>query len=223
MDMPTRTNLLMSTRSPQAQVVYVVDDDQGVLHSVRFLLESVRLAVKPYDGGEALLAALGIGATGCVLTDVRMPGLSGLQLQQRLTAGGWTLPVIFMTGHGDVPLAVRALKAGAADFLEKPVNDQTLLDAIQRALATDAAASTQREMVGDARARFERLSPREVEVFGLVVQGQANKQVAQQLGLSEKTVEIHRSSVMRKMEAQTLAGLVRLAVTLEQRGLARAG
>lgn len=203
--------------------VYLIDDDRAVLASAQFLLESVRLPSRCFDSAEAFLAQVSPQARGCVVTDLRMPGLSGIELQQRLMQDGSTLPVILVTGHGDVPMAVRALKLGAADFLEKPVHAQTLIESIQRALGADRRASAVRAGLASVRERFERLSGREHEVFGLVVQGLANKQIAAELGLSEKTVEIHRAGVMRKMDAQSLAALVRMAVELERAGLAKAG
>lgn len=196
-------------------IVFVVDDDSAVRESLQWLLESVGLEAHTFASADAFLAAIGSEQPGCAIVDVRLPGISGLELQDRLKQSAIALPVIIITGHGDVPVAIRAMKAGACDFLEKPFSDQVLLERVRDALKLDAQ---RREAVRAAEAlaaRRERLTPRESQVMDLVVQGRLNKQIASELGLSPKTVEVHRSHVMDKMEAPTLAALVRMAVALE--------
>ncbi len=197
--------------------VYVVDDDAALRESLAFLIESVGLQVRTFESADDFLTGIAPDAHGCLLLDVRMPGMSGLELQARLGDHGITLPVLILTGHGDVPMAVRAMKAGAFDFFEKPFNDQALLDRINRAIEHDGH---RRQTNGQMRAiaeRLDRLSPREREVLDLVVSGRLNKEIAADLGVSEKTVESHRSKVMFKMEANSLVELVRL-VTLFRMG-----
>jgi two-component system, LuxR family, response regulator FixJ len=202
--------------------VHIVDDDLALRDSLNFLLSSIRLTCKTHESGDALLAWLSAEAnrkeasSGMVITDVRMPGVSGLELQAALVSRGITMPVIVLTGHADVSMAVRALKNGAFDFIEKPFRDQTLIDTVIRALATQNNQIRARQEVADVAARFALLSIREREVFQMVVVGMPNKQIASHLELSEKTVEIHRASVMRKMNSQSLPSLVRQAVILEQ-------
>jgi len=195
-------------------VVYVVDDDRAVRESVALLLRSVGLEVVTFESAAAFLAGAGTPAAACLVLDMRMPGMSGLELQRELASRGCTIPIIFITGHGDVPMAVSAMKAGAVDFLEKPFNDQELIDRVQQALkaALDAAAAGAE--IEDLRARHGRLTAREREVFDRVVCGQANKLIAAELGLSERTIEIHRAHVMTKMGATTLAELVRRATKI---------
>jgi two-component system, LuxR family, response regulator FixJ len=200
-------------------VVHIVDDDEAIREALEFLLSSVKLSTKTFASAEAFLASLTPATRGCVVTDVRMPGMGGLELQRQLRIRGSQLPVIVMTGHGDVPMAVRAMKDGATEFLEKPVHDQTLIDAIQVALREETQQYQHHQQNHELQARFATLSPREVEVFGMIVRGQSNKQVAAQLELSEKTIEIHRAGVMRKMKADSLPSLVRMAIEIEQQGL----
>ena len=195
--------------------VYLVDDDDAFRDSLEVLCESVGLEVAGFDSADALLERYPSGPSGgCLVLDIRMPGMSGLELQEALQKRGCETPIIFMTGHGDVPLAVRAMKSGALDFLSKPFSHQEMLDRIHRALETSEERSATRQTVEQARACFESLTPREVEVMDLVVAGLANKVVANRLGISQRTVEIHRAQVMEKMQASSLADLVRSAVTL---------
>lgn len=193
-------------------VVHVIDDDEAVRHSLVFLFETSGFPVRAYDAAPAFLrAAPGLRA-GCILTDVRMPDMDGLAMQRRLLELGVRLPVIVMTGHGDVPIAVQALKAGAADFIEKPCDDEVLLAAVRAALA---ANRRDREQAADAErvaARLARLTPRERQVFDRLVAGQQNKAIAHDLGASPRTVEVHRARIMEKMGARTLSELVRMAL-----------
>jgi two-component system response regulator FixJ len=197
--------------------VHVVDDDDDVRESLVFLLETSGLAVCAYASAAALLSAVDGLRTGCIVTDVRMPEMDGLTLQRRLAANGNTLPVIVMTGHGDVPIAVAAMKAGAADFLEKPFDDERLLRSVQAALAASVQQSTSPEVTG-MLGRLTSLTPREREVFNRLAAGQPNKTIAYDLGSSPRTVEVQRARVMEKMEARSLAELVRMAVALERGG-----
>ncbi len=193
--------------------VFIVDDDQAVVRSLRWLIETVRLRVQTFASAQEFDDRYDPAAPGCVLLDVRMPGMSGLELQQRLAARGrYHLPLIFITGHGDVQMAVRAVQAGAFDFIEKPFNDQDLLDRIQRAIAHDAIQREREHERQQLRDRFATLTAREREVLDLVVQGQSNKAVANALGLSAKTVEFHRAKVVEKLRARSVADLVKLAM-----------
>jgi two-component system, LuxR family, response regulator FixJ len=193
-------------------LVHVVDDDTAVRDSLRLLLESADLSVRTYDSATAFLAALPNLGVGCVLTDVRMPGLDGLELQRRLAQLGVRMPVIIMTGHGDVPIAVEALKAGAADFLEKPFDDAHLLAAVSSALAASRREGEAAAAMADIAARLASLTPREREVLDRLVVGQPNKTIAYELGSSPRTVEVHRARVMEKMGARSLPELVRMAI-----------
>lgn len=195
-----------------AATVYVVDDDKAVRESLRWLLESVGLRVALYASADAFLTSYTPQMAGCLVVDVRLPGMSGLDLQQTLTHRGVRLPVIVITGHGDVPVAVRAMKAGAIDFIEKPFSDQTLLDRVRYGLELDARQRTQESEELRLRQRLSRLTPREREVMHMVVRGKLNKQIASDLGLSHKTIEVHRAHVMEKMEADSVAMLVRMAM-----------
>ena len=190
--------------------VFVVDDDEAVRRSLCLLLDSVGLESECYDSAVAFLDAWNAEHSGCLLLDIRMPSMSGLDLQARLTERRAALPIIFLTGHADVPLAVRAMQAGAFDFLEKPFNDQELLDRVHAALDHDARDRQRKNERREVRDRIGRLTPRERDVLELVVDGNANKVVADSLGISERTVEIHRARVMTKMKADSLAHLVRL-------------
>lgn len=203
--------------TPKA-IVFVIDDDEAARQSLRWLMESVGLKVACFDSAQAFLDAYDPEVTGCLVLDVRMPGISGLDLQERLTAVGIWLPVIIITGHGDVPMAVRAMKAGAVDFFEKPFNDQALLDRIQQAMEDDARRRDEVGRRAGVRARIAALTPREREVMRLVVAGRSNKHIANELGVSKKTVEAHRARMMEKMQATSLPELVRNALLADGPG-----
>jgi FixJ family two-component response regulator len=192
--------------------VYIVDDDEAMRDSLKWLLESRGLKVELYSSGEAFFHAFDNGFCGCLVLDVRMPGMSGLDLYERLQARASTLPVIFITGHGDVPMAVSALKKGAADFIEKPFNNQDMLGLIESCLKKDLAAAARRAENASVTQRLDNLTQREREVLGLIVAGKLNKQIADDLGISIKTVEVHRSRVMEKMAADSVAELVQLVL-----------
>lgn len=196
------------------RVVVIIDDDAAVRDSLKRLIESVGLSTLVYESADQLLDGDGnvLATAGCILLDIRMPGMSGLELQERLNSRGVTTPVIIISGHGDIPMAVRAMKAGAIDFVEKPFNDQHLLDQVYLALEKDAKARESRASDEEIQARYALLSPRERTVMSMVVNGKSNKEIAADLGLSQKTVEVHRARVMSKMQAGSLAELVRLAI-----------
>ena len=196
-------------------IVFVVDDDEGMRQSLKNLIGSVGLQVKVFASAQEFLRSRLTDVPGCLVLDVRLPGLSGLDLQKRMAEAGMEIPIIFITGHGDIPMTVRAMKAGAVEFLTKPFRDQDLLDAIQQALERDHIAREQRGEIEELRSRFDSLTPREREVMGLVVAGLLNKQIAGELGTSETTVKIHRHQVMEKMGAGSLAELVRMADRLK--------
>ena len=191
-------------------IVHVVDDDEAVRHSLHFLLGTAGLRVAAHATAEAFLRVAGEQPVGCVLTDVRMPGLGGLELQAQLLAGGWPIPVIVMTGHGDVPTAVQALKEGALDFLEKPFDEEQLLAAVRRALAKGQVMRAAHLAASAAASRLATLTPREREVLDGLVAGQASKRIALDLGTSPRTVEVHRMRVMEKLRVRSLPELVRL-------------
>ncbi|GAB0115158.1 response regulator transcription factor [Acidisoma sp. C75] len=196
------------------ETVHVIDDDEAVRHSIRFLLEAEGLSVACYAGADDFLTAPAAIA-GCVLTDVRMPGLDGLELQAQLRRQDVCLPLIVMTGFGDVPAAVRAMKEGAVDFLEKPFAEGDLLRAVRRALERDRAARRAGAEVAAARKRIALLTPREREVLDLLAQGLSNKEMARILGTSPRTIDVHRARVFQKLEADNLAGLVRLVLAAD--------
>ncbi|MFZ0498360.1 MAG: response regulator transcription factor [Steroidobacteraceae bacterium] len=195
-----------------APVVFVVDDDESVRSSLRFLLRTAALESRAFGSAAEFLGSYDPAQPGCLLLDVRMPGMSGLELQLELNLRGAIIPVIFITGHGDIPMAVEAMRHGAHDFLQKPFRDDDLIERIQRALAKDAQARSGLEGHQAIRARLESLTPREREVLALMVHGKPNKVMAHELGVSQRTVEIHRARVMGKSGAASLAELVRMVM-----------
>jgi FixJ family two-component response regulator len=195
-------------------VVFIVDDEPLVCAALKRLIRSVGLAVQTFALAREFLRADRPDAPGCLVLDVRLPDVSGLDLQQKLTEAKINLPIIFITGHGDIPMSVRAMKAGAVEFLPKPFKDQDLLDALQHAIARDRSARQRRAELSELQGRYDSLIPREREVFPLVSSGLLNKQIAAELGRGEKTIKIHRSQVMRKMAINSLADLVRIAEKL---------
>ncbi len=197
-------------------VVYVVDDDEPVRDAIGMLLDTVGVTYEAFPDAQAFLGAFDQNAHACLVLDIRMPGMSGLELQEELNNRGVNLPIIFITGHGDIPMAVEAMRRGAVDFIRKPFRDQELLDRIHEAMALDEAQRLQDANVDEARTLVDSLTPRETEVFERVTDGQANKVIAIELGISERTVEIHRSQVMHKTESRSLADLVRLKLMLER-------
>ncbi|MFN7272447.1 MAG: response regulator transcription factor [Gammaproteobacteria bacterium] len=201
--------------NPKPASVFVVDDDDAVRNSLRLLLKSVGLPTVAFASAREYLDSWHPAQPGCLVLDVRMPGMSGLELQEELNRRGAIIPVIFISGHGDIPMAVEAIQHGAFDFLQKPFRDQDLIDRVQRALAADNAnrqSLAQRDVL---RQRYGSLTPREQEVLVLVTKGKANKVMAGDLDISQRTVEIHRARVMEKMGAQSLAQLVRMAMDLD--------
>lgn len=192
--------------------VFVIDDDEAIRDSLRLLLKSVGLPVRTYASAQEFLPAYGPNQPGCLVVDIRMPGMSGLELQQHLNLHGATIPLIFITGHGDIPMAVEAMQHGAFDFLQKPFRDQDLLDRVQRALERDCTTRTQLKATDQIRERLASLTPREREVLELVTAGKPNKVMAGDLGVSQRTIEIHRARVMEKMQAESLAQLVRMMI-----------
>jgi FixJ family two-component response regulator len=195
-------------------MVFVIDDDESMREALHSLIRSVGLRVVTFGSADEFLQSERPDVPACLILDVRMPGLSGLDLQRDLSEGNIHIPIIFITGHGDIPMSVRAMKAGAVEFLTKPFRDQDLLDAIQQALDRDRRARSQQADSADLRSRFDSLTPRETEVFELVVKGLLNKQIALQLGTSEITIKLHRRQVMEKMAADSLADLVRMSERL---------
>jgi two-component system, LuxR family, response regulator FixJ len=203
-------------RSP---IVFIVDDDEAVRNSLRLLLKAVGLAASALPSAREFLDTYKPVQPGCLVLDVRMPGMSGLELQQLLNLQGAVIPVIFITGHGDIPMAVEAMQAGAFDFLQKPFRDQQLIDCIQRALEKDRASRAELDERSRIEERLGLLTPREREVLTLVTRGKPNKVMAADLGLSQRTVEIHRARVMDKMGAASLAQLVRMVMDLDEKAL----
>ena len=199
-------------RMESVPTVFVVDDDESVRNCVRRLVESVQLHVETFNSADEFLKVYEPARPGCLVLDVRMPGMSGLELQARLVELKYSLPVILLSGYGDVSVAVRAMKAGAVSYLEKPVNDHLLFDTIREAIARDAQNRRDLAMAAEIQARIDRLTPREHEVMDLLADGNVSKEVAAKLRLSPKTVEVHRAHVMKKMKAKTIADLVRFAL-----------
>ena len=197
--------------STAEQIVYVVDDDQGMLDSTVWLLESIGLRALPFTSGQAFLDANPQHNNACVILDVRMPGMGGLNVQEALRARGLDLPIIFVSGHADVPIVVRAFRAGAVDFIEKPYNEQLLLDSVQQALSRFVAVADDSQLQAVLQ-RIASLTPREHDVLLPLVQGYTNREMAEQLGISVKTVDLYRSRVMKHMQAQTLPDLVGMAI-----------
>jgi RNA polymerase sigma factor (sigma-70 family) len=202
-----------------APVVFIVDDDPSVRSSLKFLISTVGLRVESFDSAETFLHKTPPGAPSCLVLDVRLPGLSGLDFQCELAARNIRIPIVFITGHGDIPMSVRAMKAGAVEFLTKPFRDQDLLDAIRIALERDRARREQEKEVTELQQRFGSLTPREREVISMVVSGLLNKQIAGQLGTAENTVKVQRSRAMEKLHTQSLADVVRMVEKLK--GLAK--
>lgn len=198
--------------------VYIVDDDEAVRDAIGLLLDTVDIPWRSFVDAQAFLQAFEADMGGCLVLDIRMPGMSGLDLQEELIRRHSSIPIIFITGHGDIPMAVEAMRRGAVDFLRKPFRDQELLDRIQEALTQDRAIQAQSADVNELKGRVAELTPREYEVFERVAAGQANKVIAIELGISERTVEIHRSQVMHKTGSRSLAELVRLQLRLEDAG-----
>lgn len=202
--------------SDNRPTVFVVDDDEPVRDAIALLLDTVDIPYETFESAQAFLSGYERGRTGALVLDIRMPGINGLELQDRLLEDQDPLPIIFITGHGDIPMAVEAMKKGALDFIRKPFRDQELLDRIQEALAFDEDNREHQADIDAVRARAGSLTPREQEVFERVAEGQANKVVAIDLAISERTVEIHRSQVMQKMAARNLADLVKMKILLDQ-------
>ena len=193
-----------------ARVVFVVDDDPSVRSSLKFLLSTVGLQVESFDSADTFLSKKPASVPSCLVLDVRLPGLSGIDIQRELAARNIHIPIIFLTGHGDIPMSVRAMKAGAVEFLTKPVRDQDLLDAVRIALEQDRARREQEKEVTDLQQRFDSLTSREQQVISMLVSGMLNKQIAAQLGTAESTVKVQRSRATEKMHAESLVDLVRM-------------
>ncbi|KPK00120.1 MAG: hypothetical protein AMS20_15365 [Gemmatimonas sp. SG8_28] len=205
--------------TPREPLVYVVDDDAAVLDAIRMLLRSVGLRAETYTSATDFLAAFDSDQPGCLVLDIRMPVMSGIELQDRLREIGAMIPVVFVTAHGDIPMAVQAVKAGALDFIPKPFRDQDLLDRVQQAIELDLQHRAELSDRAELLRRFGTLTAREREVFQLVATGKANKVIAADLGISQRTVEIHRGRVMEKMQARSLPQLVRIALQIQEREL----
>lgn len=198
--------------------VYIVDDDEAIRDSLRWLFQSRQLAAEAFDSAEAFLAACDPALAGCLVLDIRMPGMSGPELQDRLIAQGWPIPIIFLTGHGDVPMAVAALKKGAFDFAEKPFNDNQLVDLVIQALAQDSARLSRQRETASVSDRLAQLTPREREIMELILAGKFNKVIAHELNISMRTVEVHRSRILEKMGVRTAVELAQIISTRGARG-----
>ncbi len=200
----------MTPQNDSTPTVFIVDDDAAIRFAMQALMDSVNLNHEIFASADEFLEKIAGQRPGCLVLDIRMPGLGGLELQEELIKRGNTLPIIFITGHGDVPMAVEAMQKGAVDFIQKPFRDQELLDRIREALATDEERREAQQHHAEVAHRLERLTNREREVFDLVVTGKPNKVIAYELGVSQRTVEIHRARVMEKMQARSLADLVKM-------------
>jgi FixJ family two-component response regulator len=210
----TRPTLPSDLAGRGEPVVLVIDDDVAIRESLASLFQSVGLRVKVFGSAPALLESSLPDAPSCLVLDIRLPGISGLDFQADLDRAGIRIPIIFMTGHGDIPMSVQAMKAGAIDFLTKPLRPQEMIHAVNRALAADQKRRTDEKTVSDLRLLYDSLTPRERDVMALVTAGMMNKLIAEELGISEITVKVHRSHVMRKMRTRSLADLARIADTL---------
>ena len=211
----TRTTTRPQDAPPLTPVVHLVEDDEDTRAATARLLRAAGYAVETYPSASAFLCQRPTTRPGCLVLDVWLPGECGLELQKTLAETGAELPIVFVTGHGDIPMSVRAIKSGAVDFLIKPVRQSTLLDAVAEALAREARERSARERAREARTRYERLTPRERDVFAHLISGQGNKQVAFDLGTAERTIKIHRHNVMQKLEAESIADLIRVATQLQ--------
>jgi two-component system, LuxR family, response regulator FixJ len=209
-------NIAQETSNKMKSKVCIVDDDTAVRESLEWLIESVNLPVKTFANGMEFLDSEAPFEPGCVILDIRMPGLSGIDVFEELKSRSSSIPVIFLTGHGDVHLAVRAMKTGAFDFVEKPFNDQLLLDLVQKAISSDEETASLRGELGEIKIRMDNLTDREREVLSGVVAGGSNRSIAEDLNLSEKTIEFHRSKMMEKMEASSLANLIQMVTILDK-------
>jgi RNA polymerase sigma factor (sigma-70 family) len=199
----------------EPRIVFAVDDDPSVRSSLKFLLSTVGLQAETFDSADSFLRKKLPDVPSCLVLDVRLPGLSGLEFQRELAARNIPIPIVFLTGHGDIPMSVRAMKAGAVEFLTKPFRDQDLLDAVRAALDRDRARREQEKKVADVRRRFDSLTSREQEVVSMVVAGMLNKQIAAELGTAESTVKVQRSRAMEKMQAESLADLIKMIQKLQ--------